>query len=118
VDATAPIELSLERGSRDTVRERAVVSEAGSGAAAEAQQPAKGRIFFTYGEKDGADEAKVRAAVSALVPGIELLAIELRQSHSFLEVAPDAVEAAVTALDGKEWEGRKLAAEKARRRRR
>ena len=117
MDAAAPLELSLERGSRETVRERMVI-EAGPGTAAEAHQPAKGRIFFTYGEKDGADEGKVRAAVAALAPGFELLAIELRQSHSYLEVAPEAVEAAVAALDGKEWEGRKLGAEKARRRRR
>ncbi|HYS81431.1 MAG TPA: DEAD/DEAH box helicase [Anaeromyxobacteraceae bacterium] len=117
VDSAAPLELSLERGTRDTGRERPVVVEAGSGTA-DAPQPAKGRIFFTYGEKDGADEGKVRAAVSALAPGLELLAVEMRQSHSFLEVAPDAVDAAVAALDGKEWDGRKLAAEKARRRRR
>ena len=60
----------------------------------------------------------MREAVAALAPGVELLAVELRQNHSFLEVAPEAVEAAVTALDGKEWDGEELTAEKARRRRR
>jgi ATP-dependent RNA helicase DeaD len=115
-DASAPRELSLERGTRENVRERVIVAEAGPGAAE--ASPSKGRIFLTYGEKDGADEAKVRAALAALAPGVDVLAVELRQNHSFLEVAPEAVESAVTALDGKEWEGRKVAAEKARRRRR
>ncbi|HEX7624079.1 MAG TPA: DbpA RNA binding domain-containing protein, partial [Anaeromyxobacteraceae bacterium] len=115
-DASAPRELSLERGTRETVRERVIVAEAGPGAGE--ASPAKGRIFLTYGEKDGADEAKVHAALAALAPGLDVLAVELRQNHTFLEVAPEAVESAVTALDGKEWEGRKLAAEKARRRRR
>jgi ATP-dependent RNA helicase DeaD len=60
----------------------------------------------------------VREAVAALVPGLPVAAVEVRQSHSFLEVQPADVERAVEALHGKEYEGRKLAAEKARRRRR
>ncbi|HTN53450.1 MAG TPA: DEAD/DEAH box helicase [Anaeromyxobacter sp.] len=78
----------------------------------------RGRIFLTLGEQDGADEARVREVVAALAPGVELRKVELRRSHSFLEVSPDALEGAVAALDQKEWEGKKLAAEKARRRRR
>jgi ATP-dependent RNA helicase DeaD len=81
-------------------------------------EPPRSRIFLSYGEKDGADEAKVRAAVAALAPGVEPLRVELRQSHCFLEVAPDAVEQVVSAMNGKEWEGKPLSAEKARRRRR
>jgi ATP-dependent RNA helicase DeaD len=60
----------------------------------------------------------VRDAIAALAPGVELLAVELRRSHTFLEVNPDALEGTVSALDGKEWSGKKLAAERARRRRR
>ncbi|MFL5303137.1 MAG: DEAD/DEAH box helicase [Anaeromyxobacteraceae bacterium] len=76
------------------------------------------RVFLTLGEKDGADEAKVRAAVSALAPDLEVLAVDLRLSHSFVEVKPDAIDSAVAALNGKEFEGKALAAEKAKRRRR
>jgi ATP-dependent RNA helicase DeaD len=76
------------------------------------------RVFLTLGEKDGADEAKVRAAVSSLAPELEVLGVDLRLSHSFVEVKPDAIDAAVAALNGKEFEGKALAAEKAKRRRR
>ena len=73
---------------------------------------------FSLGEMDGADEAKVREAVAALAPGVELRAVEVRRSHSFLEVAPEALDGVVTALNGKDWNGKALTAEKARRRRR
>ena len=104
---TPSSEISVERGAGTA-----------DAPAAEPQRPPRSRVFLSYGEKDGADEAKVRAAVAALVPGVEPLRVELRQSHSFLEVAPDALEQAVSALNGKEWEGKALTAEKARRRRR
>jgi ATP-dependent RNA helicase DeaD len=80
--------------------------------------PRRGKIFFTLGEKDGADEAQVREAVAALAPGTALLGVEVRRSHSYLAVAPEVLEGAVAALNGKEWKGRPLTAEKARRRRR
>jgi ATP-dependent RNA helicase DeaD len=82
------------------------------------RRPAKSRVFLTLGQKDGADEAKVRAAVAALAPGLEVLEVDLRQSHSFLEVKPEVLDSAVAALNGKEFEGKALAAEKAKRRRR
>jgi ATP-dependent RNA helicase DeaD len=78
----------------------------------------RGRVFLALGEQDGADEAKVREAVQTLAPGVQLLDVVLRRSHSFLFVEPEAVDAAVTALDGKEWNGKRLGAERARRRRR
>jgi ATP-dependent RNA helicase DeaD len=100
--------------------------EVGSPAAAAAEggaeestgRPPRARIFLALGEADGADEAKVREAVQALSPGLEPIAVEVRRSHSFLEVTPEALDGAVAALDGKEWNGKRLAAEKARRRRR
>ncbi len=116
----------IERGER-AIRSVEVTAEAAPGAAAPAAPAAEGaedgrsqraRIFFTLGEQDGADEAKVREAVAGLAPGVELVSVEVRRAHSYLEVTPDALEAAVVALDGKEWNGRKLGAEKARRRRR
>jgi ATP-dependent RNA helicase DeaD len=78
----------------------------------------RGRVFLTLGEADGADEAKVREAVASHAPGTELLAVELRRSHAFLLVPPEAVDGLVAALHGKAWGEKTLAAEKARRRRR
>ncbi len=76
------------------------------------------RVYLTLGEQDGADEAKVREAVRQLVPGLDLLGVEVRRSHSYLDVKPDAIEVAVSALHGKEVGGKILTAERARRRRR
>jgi ATP-dependent RNA helicase DeaD len=89
-----------------------------AGDEAEAAGPRRARIFLALGEKDGADEAQVRAAVAALAPAAELLGVEVRRSHSYLFVAPEALEATVAALHQKEWQGRALTAERARRRRR
>ncbi|BDG08131.1 DEAD/DEAH box helicase [Anaeromyxobacter paludicola] len=99
------------------VREVSIAAGEGAPVAAEPRQPARGKVFLKLGEKDGADEAKVRAAVGALAPDLQLLGVEVRGSHSYLLVQPEAVEGAVAALDGKEFEGVKLGAEKARRRR-
>jgi ATP-dependent RNA helicase DeaD len=82
------------------------------------KRPPKGRVFVKLGQKDGADEAKLRAFVAAHAPGAEVLAIDVRPSHSIVEVAPEAVEGVVTALHGKELDGKPITAEKARRRRR
>jgi ATP-dependent RNA helicase DeaD len=87
-------------------------------AAAGGERPPRARIFLSFGELDGADEPKVRAALAALAPGVEVRAVEVRRSHSFVEVAPDALDGAVAALHGKEWSGKPLSAERARRRRR
>ncbi len=83
-----------------------------------ADRPGRGRIFLSLGEQDGADEAQVREVVSALSPGAELLGVELRRGHSFLNVKPEAMDGLVAALDGKDWKGKRLGAERARRRRR
>jgi ATP-dependent RNA helicase DeaD len=78
----------------------------------------RARVFVSLGEQDGADEAQVREAVAALAPGTELLGVELRRGHSFLTVKPEALEGLVAALDKKDWKGKQLGAERARRRRR
>jgi ATP-dependent RNA helicase DeaD len=82
------------------------------------QRPARAKLFVSLGEQDGAGEDKVREALAALAPGVEVRAVDVRRSHSFVEVAPDAVDAAVQALHGKDWNGKALTAERARRRRR
>jgi ATP-dependent RNA helicase DeaD len=102
VPATVEVSATLETEGGD---------EAGSG-------PRRARVFLALGEKDGADEAQVRAAVGTLAPATDLLGVEVRRNHSYLFVAPEALEATVSALHGREWQGRTLTAERARRRRR
>jgi ATP-dependent RNA helicase DeaD len=82
------------------------------------ERPGRSRIFLNLGEADAVDEAKLRAAVGELAPGLEVLSVALRRSHSFLEVKPEDLERALGAWNGKEALGKKLSAEKARRRRR
>jgi ATP-dependent RNA helicase DeaD len=97
----------------------AVVPSQSAGAPSDAaQRPPRSRIFVSLGEADGADEAKVREAISTLAPGTEVRTVEVRRSHSFVDVAPEGLEGAVQALHGKEWNGKPLTAERARRRRR
>jgi len=107
-----------DRGERPERTAPARAATAGEGGPGDSQRPQKARIFLSLGEQDGADEAKVRETVAALAPGAEILGVEVRRNHSFLEVRPDALDAAVGALNGKEAFGKKLLAEKARRRRR
>jgi ATP-dependent RNA helicase DeaD len=82
------------------------------------ERSSRGRVFVSFGEADGADESKVRELVATQAPGTELQAVELRRSHTFLIVAPEAVEVLVAALHGTAWGEKTLSAEKARRRRR
>jgi len=105
-----------ERGgeaSREAVREPIEIM-----VSAEAERPARGRIFVSAGEVDGADEAKVRETVAGLAPGIALAKVEVCRTHTFLEVNPDDLDRVVSSLVGKEAFGKTLAAEKARRRKR
>ena len=90
----------------------------GAATADAADRPQRPRIFLSLGEQDGADEARVREVVAALAPGVEPRTVEVRRTHSFVEVPPEGLEAAVLALNGKEWSGKTLTAERARRRRR
>jgi len=81
-------------------------------------RPSSSRIFLSAGEVDGADEARIRETVASLAPGVEIVKVELRRSHTFLDVKPEDLDGLVSALHGKEAFGKALAAEKARRRRR
>jgi len=110
-----------ERGERDpavAAQEPAPQAPSDAPRPAEEVPPSRGRVFLTLGEKDGVDAARVREAVLALAPGLEPFEVEVRRSHSFLLLEPDAVERAVASLDGKEWNGKRVGAERARRRRR
>jgi ATP-dependent RNA helicase DeaD len=109
-----------ERGPRPIEVEMVAAGDAPARAeaASDSGRPERPRIFLAMGEQDGADEAKVREAVASLAPGFELRAVEVRRSHTYLDVAPEALDGVVSALDGKEWGGKTLKAERARRRRR
>ncbi len=115
VDAT----LDADEGVETTPSQEVAAGREGGGREGRGEQrPSRGRIFVSYGEADGADQAKVAALVEAHAPGTELLAVELRRSHVFLEVKPEALEGVVNALNGKVVAEKPLLAEKARRRRR
>jgi ATP-dependent RNA helicase DeaD len=81
-------------------------------------RPSASRVFLNAGEADGADEMRLRETVASLAPGVDVVKVELRRSHTFLEVKPEALDGLVLALQGKEAFGKVLAAERARRRRR
>ncbi len=117
VRQTPAREVSAERGAPGE-REPAVRRDGGARAEGGEPSPSRGRVFISWGEEAGADEAKVRALVAASVPGTEPSLVELRRSHTFVEVAPEAVDALVTALNGKLQGEQPLLVERARRRRR
>jgi ATP-dependent RNA helicase DeaD len=60
----------------------------------------------------------VREVVKGLAPDLELLRVEVRRTHSYLDVSPEALDRAVAALNAKPYGEKTLTAEKARRRRR
>jgi ATP-dependent RNA helicase DeaD len=91
--------------------------EASEGAS-ERGRPGPSRVFLNAGEADGADETRIRETMAAFAPGLEISKVELRRTHSFLEVKSEDLDGLVAALQGKEAFGKALAAEKARRRRR
>jgi ATP-dependent RNA helicase DeaD len=126
IEVSATLEEAVERTApparqtpaREVSAERAAPPGREEGGEARPERPARGRIFLSWGEEAGADEARVRELVAASVPGTELLLVELRRSHTFVEVAPEAVDPLVTALNGKVIGDKPITAERARRRRR
>jgi ATP-dependent RNA helicase DeaD len=126
IEVSATLEEAAERTApparqtpaREVSAERAAPAGREEGGEARPDRPARGRIFISWGEEAGADEARVRELVAASVPGTELLLVELRRSHTFVEVAPEAVDPLVTALNGKVIGDKPITAERARRRRR
>jgi ATP-dependent RNA helicase DeaD len=108
-----------ERSAVEPGQPPSVEVEVGGGRPArEEREDPRARVYLTLGEQDGAGEDKVREVVKGLAPGLELLRVEVRRSHSYLDVKPEAIEAAVAALHGKQVDGKALTAERARRRRR
>jgi ATP-dependent RNA helicase DeaD len=113
-----PVEIPATRAPREPVEIPATREPEPSEGGADRGRPPASRIFLSAGEVDGADEARLRETVASLAPGVELVKVELRRTHAFLEVKPEDLDGLVSALHGKEAFGKSLAAEKARRRRR
>ncbi|WP_242344844.1 DEAD/DEAH box helicase [Anaeromyxobacter terrae] len=111
---------SVEGGAGEGAAEGAVAEGNGAVAAGaeDAARPPRAKIFLSLGEQDGADEGRVREVLSSFAPSVEPRSVEVRRTHSYVEVAPEALDGAVQALHGKEWSGKTLTAERARRRRR
>ena len=114
----APVEIPVTRGPREPVEIPATREPEPSEGASDRGRPSSSRVFLNAGEADGADETRIREAVASLAPGVEVVKVELRRSHTFLEVKPEDLDGLVSALLGKEAFGKALAPEKARRRRR
>jgi ATP-dependent RNA helicase DeaD len=93
-------------------------ASAGEDQAVAEARPPRARMFLSVGEDDGLDEAKVREIVTSLAPDAEVRGVEVRRTHSFVDLAPVTIDLAVERIHGKEWNGKPLTAEKARRRRR
>jgi len=113
-----PVEIPVTRGPREPVEIPATREPEPSEGASDRGRSSSSRIFLNAGEADGADETRIRETVASLAPGVEVVKVELRRSHTFLEVKPEALDGLVLALQGKEAFGKVLAAERARRRRR
>jgi ATP-dependent RNA helicase DeaD len=112
--ATTAAARSLEPGHPPSVEVEVGVGRPERGE----RDESRGRLYLTLGELDGAGEARVREVVRQLAPGIEVLGVEVRRSHSYLDVKPEEIDGAVAALQGKQVDGKTLTAERARRRRR
>ena len=113
-----PVEIPATREPRAPVEIPATREPEPSEGGADRGRPSASRVFLSAGEVDGADEARIRETIASLAPGVELVKVELRRTHTFLEVKPEDLDGLVSALHGKEAFGKALAAEKARRRRR
>jgi ATP-dependent RNA helicase DeaD len=111
----APVEIPA---TREPVEIPATREPDSSEGASDRGRPSASRIFLNAGEADGADETRIRETVASLAPGVEVVKVELRRSHTFLEVKPEDLDGLLSALLGKEAFGKALAPEKARRRRR
>jgi ATP-dependent RNA helicase DeaD len=110
----SPARERSSEGARERSAEARERSPEGEGQPAEGKTPS-GKVYLTLGEQDGADEAKVREAVRSLAPDLEVQGVEVRRGHSYLRVAPERLEGAVAALNQREWGGKTLSAEPAKR---
>jgi ATP-dependent RNA helicase DeaD len=68
------------------------------------------RLFFSVGARDGLRTGEVLASIGndAGIPGSEVGKIDIRDSHTIVEVSPAAASKVVEKLNGKTLSGRRL----------
>jgi DbpA RNA binding domain len=76
------------------------------------------RLYLNLGRKDGASDKDIRDLLSAHAGDASVSDIEVMNTHTYLNVAPADADRIVTAITGKELDGRQLTCESAKPRRR
>jgi len=88
----------------------------GEGGATEGSDVA--RLYLNLGRKDGASEKEIRDLLATHAGSPNVMDVDVMNTHTYLNVAPDAADPIITALTGKEMGGRQLICERAKPRRR
>ena len=113
-----------EDGSTGSTAPLAPITPFDGGAAApegEAPPPPRtdvARLYLNLGRKDGASDRDIRDLLTTHAGEASAAEIEVMNTHTYLNVAPNDAERIATALTGKELGGRQLVCEAAKPRRR
>jgi hypothetical protein len=76
------------------------------------------RLYLNLGRKDGASERDIRDLITSHAGEVNVLAVDVMNTHTYLNVAPADVDRVVAALAGREMGGRQIICEPAKPRRR
>ncbi len=76
------------------------------------------RLYLNLGRKDGASERDIRDLIAAHAGEVTLTAVDVMNTHTYLNVAPADADRVVGALAGRELAGRQIICEAAKPRRR
>jgi hypothetical protein len=76
------------------------------------------RLYLNLGRKDGASEREIRDLIAAHAGEVPLTAIDVMNTHTYLNVGPADADRVVAALAGRELAGRQIICEPAKPRRR
>ncbi len=76
------------------------------------------RLYVNLGRKDGASERDIRDLITAHAGEVQLSAIDVMNTHTYLNVPPADADRVVAALAGRELAGRQIVCESAKPRRR
>ena len=76
------------------------------------------RLYLNLGRKDGASERDIRDLITAHAGEVLLTAIDVMNTHTYLNVPPGDADRVVAALAGRELAGRQIICESAKPRRR
>jgi ATP-dependent RNA helicase DeaD len=76
------------------------------------------RLYLNLGRKDGASEREIRDLIAAHAGEVGISAVDVMNTHTYLNVAPGDADRVVAALAGREMSGRPIICEPAKPRRR